>query len=237
MAHPHQLTGKLFRPQDFLPGNEIKVNSHQFVCLDMDEYTRNYFKCLDSGEEMFRANVNLNNVLRQLREQLVNQFPQVRDVFRRFDADRNGVLCYHEVERALQKFGFMLSPEETLCVMQHFDPKGEGQIDYEQFCDRVLDPDFHPGNLMVPPVLEIDAESLAAYADKAAQKTVERAETEKVRRAVRLIGRIVWRKLWRGIWRFCGRLSFVLCPSYYGLFGFYGDVLSSRSDCGFVYAR
>lgn len=97
--------------------------------------------------------MNLNNVLAQLRSQLCNQMLQVRDVFRRFDADRNGVLCYHEVERALQKFGFILSPEETLAIMRYFDFKGEGQIDYEAFCERVLDPDFHAGNLMVVGVL------------------------------------------------------------------------------------
>jgi len=51
----------------------------------------------------------------------------------------------------------------------------------------VLDPDFHKGNL--PAVqMDIDAADLANYADVAAQKTVERAETEKMRRAVRLIG-------------------------------------------------
>eukprot|EP00392_Amoebophrya_sp_AT5.2_P016043 g16282.t1 len=189
-VHLNQLTGKLFRPDDFLPGNEIKCQSHQFLMLDMDEYSRNYFKSLENGEEMYRSNVNLNQVLQQLREQMTNQFPQVRDVFRRFDADRNGVLCYHEMERALQKFGFLLSPEETLCVMKHFDPDATGQINYQQFCDKVLDPDFFVGNLMVKPELEINAAELAAYADVAAQKTVERAETEKVRRAVRTIGDI-----------------------------------------------
>jgi len=187
-VHLNQLSGKLFRPDDLLPGKEIKVLSHQFLMLDLDEYTRNYFRALESGEEIYRSNVNLNNVLAQLRAALTNQFPQVRDVFSRFDADRNGVLCYHEVERALQKFGFMLSPEETLCIMKFFDPTGSGQIDYQQFCDRVLDPDFHKGNLMNKPELDINAGDLANYADVAAQRTVERAETEKMRRAVRHIG-------------------------------------------------
>ncbi|CAD7952611.1 unnamed protein product [Amoebophrya sp. A120] len=189
-VHLNQLTGKLFMPDDFLPGKEVKCQSHQFLMLDMDEYTRNYFKSLENGEEIYRNNTNLNKVLQNLREQMTNQFPQVRDVFRRFDADRNGVLCYHEMERALQKFGFMLSPEETLCVMKHFDPEGTGQVDYKAFCSKVLDPDFFQGNLMVKPELVINAEELASYADVAAQKTVERAETEKVRRAVRMIGDI-----------------------------------------------
>merc|ERR1719253_434992 len=123
---------------------------------------------MESGEETYRNNVNLNLVLQTLRENLVNQFPQVRDVFRRFDADANGVLCYHEWERALQKFGFLLSPEETLAIMLYFDPDKEGQVDYGKFCDRVLDPDFHKGNLMTKPELVINAEELAQYADIAA---------------------------------------------------------------------
>ena len=41
-------------------------------------------------------------------------------------------------------------------------------------------------------VLDIDAKELSAYADKAAQATIDRAETEKIRKAVRLIGDIYW---------------------------------------------
>jgi len=190
-VHLNQLTGKLFRPDDLLPGREIKINSHQFVILDMDDYSKNYFRSVENGEETYRNNVNLNLVLQKFRENMVNQSPAIRDVFRRFDADRNCVLCYHELERALQKFGWMLSPEETLAIMLFFDPEKKGQIDYESFCDKVLDPDFAVGSLMNKPELIINAEELAAYADLAAQRTVERAETEKVRRAVRSIGETV----------------------------------------------
>lgn len=75
--------------------------SHQFVMLDMDEYTKNYFKQIESGEDNHHQNPNLNDVLRKIRENLGKQFPLMKDIFRRFDADKNGVLCYHEVERAL----------------------------------------------------------------------------------------------------------------------------------------
>lgn len=71
--------------------------------------------------------------------------------------------------------------------MRHFDQEGTGQIDYKTFCESVFDPDFHGGNMMPVPELDINAEDLAQYADKCAQKTVDRAETEKIRRAVRMI--------------------------------------------------
>merc|ERR1719240_2609079 len=129
---------------------------------------------VEAGEDTHPATTNLNDVLRKLRENIGKQFPLMRDVFRRFDADRNGVLCYHEIERVLQKFGFHLSPEETLCIMRYFDPQGEGQIDYVKFCETCFDPDFYDhkihGNVaMNAPELKINAQDLADYADKAAQ--------------------------------------------------------------------
>jgi len=184
-VHLNQLSGVLFHPNDFKVGNEIKVLSHQFLILDMDEYTRNYFKMLEAGEDTHPANTNLNDVLKRLRQAVREQQPQMQAIFRRFDADRNGVLCYHEIERMLQKFGFHLSPEETLCIMKYFDPKGEGQIDYNTFCSTCFDDDF--GYEKKSNEVKINAAELQGYADVAAQKTIDRAETEKVRRAVRNI--------------------------------------------------
>ena len=71
-------------------------------------------------------------------------------------------------------------------IMRHFDAKGEGQIDYNSFCKTVFDPDYSTETIQ-PPELNIDAEKLGTYADTAAQKTVDRAETEKIRRAVQMI--------------------------------------------------
>merc|ERR1719335_1592095 len=118
----------------------------------MDEYTRNYFKMIEAGEDTHASTTNLNDVLKKLRENIGKQFPLMRDVFRRFDADRNGVLCYHEVL---------------------------GQIDYVKFCETCFDPDFYDhkihGNVaMNAPELKINAQDLADYADKAAQKTIDR---------------------------------------------------------------
>ena len=52
--HLNQLTGKLFTPKDLLPGKEVKVLGHQFVMLETDLYTENYFKSLESGEQVYR---------------------------------------------------------------------------------------------------------------------------------------------------------------------------------------
>lgn len=73
--------------------------------------------------------------------------------------------------------------------MRHFDAEGKGQIDYNGFCETVFDKDYGAN---APPQLKIDAAALGEYADTAAQKTVDRAESEKIRRAVKTIGEVFW---------------------------------------------
>lgn len=194
-VHLNECTGKLFTPEDLKIGSEVRIMCRNFLILDQDLYTKKWFKSVEDPEAEVAAGKrshDLNVVLSRLREGLMVQYPLVRDTFRRFDNDANGVICYHEIERALQKFGFHLSPEETLVIMKYFDRNGNGQIDYFEFSNAVFDPDWlgdeEREELKRP--LEVSANELAAYADIAAQKTVERAETEKIRRAVRLMGEV-----------------------------------------------
>merc|ERR1712118_193043 len=117
-VHLNQRTGRLFEPADLIPGNTIKIFNHEFEILDMDEYTRKYITQEGTG-----ASVDLQAVLEKLREGMRQQFPLVRDIFRRFDTDHNGVITTREFRQALHKFGFMLSDEEVLIIMRHFDAR------------------------------------------------------------------------------------------------------------------
>merc|ERR1712224_188753 len=185
-VHLNQKTGRLFEPADFIPGSTIKIFNHEFEILDMDEYTRKYIT--QSGEG---ASVDLQAVLEKLREGMRQQFPLVRDIFRRFDTDHNGVITLQEFRQALQKFGFMLSDEEVLILMRHFDKRQDGQVSYNEFCDSLLDEDCTCEMMKVKTA--IDATSDPAYNERAAVKGAERAETEKVRKAVRAIGDMFYR--------------------------------------------
>merc|ERR1711881_762354 len=130
----------------------------------MDEYTRKYFE--NPGATAARSAADLSAVLEKLRESMRQQFPLIRDIFRRFDTDHNGVITLSEFKQALQKFGFTLTEEETVMIMQHFDKRHDGQVTYNEFCDAVLEEDYTTEMLKSKPVL--DAQSYdPVYTDRA----------------------------------------------------------------------
>merc|ERR1712070_272300 len=100
-------------------------------------------------------------------------------------------ITLQEFKQSLQKFGFMLSDEEVLILMRHFDKRQDGQITYNEFCDALLDEDCTCEMMKVK--APIDASSDPAYNERAAAKSDERAETEKVRKAVRELGDVFYK--------------------------------------------
>jgi len=191
-VHLNQATGALFAPPDLLPGKTSKVLSHEFIMLDMDEYTRNYLTAQEANAPVPVPPVNLEVVLAKLRESMRQQYPLMRDIFAKFDVDRNGVLCYYEFDRALQKFAFQLTPEETLCIMRHFDKDGKGQVAYKEFVDSVFDEDYSTEMLKPAAVVDTREDTIPQYAANAAIMTLDRSETAKVREAVQKIGQLLY---------------------------------------------
>merc|ERR1712182_189173 len=51
-VHLNQATGRLFEPADLIPGNSIKIFNHEFLMLDMDEYTRKYITQEGEGSKV-----------------------------------------------------------------------------------------------------------------------------------------------------------------------------------------
>jgi len=186
--HMNQTTNKLFTPNDLLPGSTMKVYNHEFLVLDMDEYSKKMFE----NPEAHLRSYDLQAVLQKMRESMRQQFPLVRDIFRRFDSDHDGVLTFMEFKKALEKFGFVLSDEEVMQIMQHFDSRNDGQVSYNEFCDALLDSDYTTGMLVTKQPLKpgFDEE----YAERALTKTMERAETGNVRKAVRELGDALYKK-------------------------------------------
>ncbi|CAK9046445.1 unnamed protein product [Durusdinium trenchii] len=186
--HLNQITGAFFQPNDLLPGNVIKVYNNEMLILDMDEYSRKVFEDPDTLLRKF----DLEAVLQKLRDSMRQQYPLIRDIFRRFDGDHDGVLTVSEFQQALEKFGFQLGPEDVLKIMRHFDSRRDGQVSYNEFCDALLDPDWTTGMLQTQNPL--DEKHDEAYATRASAKTAERAETTQVRKAVRELGDVLYKK-------------------------------------------
>merc|ERR1740138_1542002 len=180
------MTGQLFKPNDFYPGAVIKVYNKPFEIIDMDEYTRKYIENHGANQTY-----DLTAVLEKLREGMRQQFPLVRDIFRKFDSDHDGVLTCGEFQKALEKWGYKLRDHEVLILMKHFDTRGDGQISYNEFCDNLLDQDYTTTMMTVKRELNQDFDPM--YAGKASQKLEDRVETEKVRKAARSIGDVIYR--------------------------------------------
>lgn len=187
-THLNQGTGTLFQPEHLLPGNTVQVLEHSFVMLDMDEYTRRKMQ----GYKEEYPSVDLNAILEKIRESLRQQFPLVRDVFRKFDTDKNGVLTFHEMDEMLRKFSLYLSETEVLALFRYFDVRRTGQCSYNDFCDAVLDADFTMTMLQQKDRLQTTVEP--AYVARAYQKVRERAEVDAVRTAVQSISELLYKK-------------------------------------------
>jgi hypothetical protein len=188
-VHLNQQTGNLFTHEDLYCGALIEVRNRKFLLLDCDEYTRNFFK--NGGGRNNR--LDLGAVMEKMREGMRQHFPLVRDVFRKFDADKDGVLTQHEFKQALEKYGFAnLSDEEVLIIMKYFDTRQDGQVSYNEFCDALLDEDYTSTMMKMRPGLKQEAD--VGYAEKAMMKTQERGETDAVRKAVRAMSDVIYKQ-------------------------------------------
>jgi len=186
-VHCNQTTGQLFQPGDLFPGAIFMVYNREFEVTDMDEYTRKY---IETGT--CTRTYDLASVLEKVREGMRQQYPLVRDVFRRFDTDKDGVITIGEFKQALHKWAFQLSEDETLMIMRHFDTREDGQISYNEFCDTLLDEDYT--RHMLKPKIALKQETDSAYAEKVQMRAEERKETEAVRRAARAVGDVVYKQ-------------------------------------------
>jgi len=188
-VHLNGVTGNLFTAEDLYPGATIEVHNRQFELIDCDEYTRKLY----TNEDNPAGRLDLGAVLEKIREGMRQQFPLVRDVFRKFDTDKDGVLTQGEFKQVLEKYGFAnLSDPEVLTVMKYFDTRQDGQVSYNEFCDAVLDEDYTQKMMNCKPHLK--AEFDPQYAQNAAMKAEERAETDEVRKAVRAMSDCIYKQ-------------------------------------------
>ncbi|EER18874.1 conserved hypothetical protein [Perkinsus marinus ATCC 50983] len=199
----NETTGRLMSPLDLIPGKTVIVFNHSFIMTGCDDYTRKYFAKAHPDvqlvvEDEDRAVVpdqesDLSTIIPKLRENLLQQFPRVRDIFRRIDKDHNGVITLDEVREVLANHGFQLNQTDATAILRAFDTNKDGHISYNEFCDAVLEPDYkgYAGEPQPrkPSLLKGDKD----YAAAAACRSVEAAETAKIRRAVREVGDVFYK--------------------------------------------
>mmetsp|Transcript_100482 Transcript_100482/g.261926 ORF Transcript_100482/g.261926 Transcript_100482/m.261926 type:complete len:707 (-) Transcript_100482:169-2289(-) len=185
-THANGLTGKLFSQQDLYPGAVIQVYNQKFEILGTDEYTAKFVQNSDQPRAY-----DMDAVLEKVREAMRQKFPLIRDVFRKFDLDHNGVITQSEFQEAFKALNIHLSKQDLLAIMRHFDTRQDGQVSYNEFCDAVCERDYTQS--MLEPRKGLEKGDDAAYEGRASGKEEERQETERVRKAVRDIGDIVYK--------------------------------------------
>jgi Ca2+-binding EF-hand superfamily protein len=77
-------------------------------------------------------------LLKKLREAKVH----LRKLFRKFDADANGVLTADEFNQMLLTYNIQATKAEQNRLMRRYDVDGTGAIDYNEFCNKVYPLDF-----------------------------------------------------------------------------------------------
>lgn len=65
---------------------------------------------------------------------------KIKEVFKRFDRDRNGVLSRQEVQRLMKSIGGAITPEEIDKVFEQVDSNGDDVVDIDEFIEWVMSP-------------------------------------------------------------------------------------------------
>jgi EF-hand domain-containing protein 1 len=161
-VYENELTGKVVDASDIVSGNSVRIFAKTFNLFGEREENkpgrRKSIKELSSG----------------LKRKLIELRAMVHETFRHLTTVYSGktAVDFHAFDGILKRFGFDLSRDETLELMQVFDGDRDGQISYEEFCD-CLDRTADEG--------EFDS---VAYAAKTEHAMDEKLESEMKKHAV-----------------------------------------------------
>lgn len=127
------------------------LNGRAGVCVGWDEASGRVCVRLDGGElKMLKAS-NLWKVQGHAKTES-SEVERVKSLFRKYDANGDGVIDQNEFKRFMQALG--LQPSCLGEFMRHVDRDGDGAIQYEEFVDWVLSDD----PMTIPPSAGIEAE-------------------------------------------------------------------------------
>lgn len=65
---------------------------------------------------------------------------KIKEVFFKFDKDRNGVLSRAEVQRLMKAIGGAITPAEIDKVFEQVDSNGDDAVDIEEFIEWIMSP-------------------------------------------------------------------------------------------------
>lgn len=138
-VYMNALSGKLLSPQQLTVGREIDIVGRRFIIESCDRYTEKY---LENPVDSIKPVTSVVAIANEVRRKLFQMMPMLHDTFRKMDRDGKSTLTIDKFREVLGRFGFILSDNDSLAIMQLFDANQNGQISYLEFCDMVYDDDF-----------------------------------------------------------------------------------------------
>ncbi|WCJ22027.1 Calcium-binding EF-hand family protein [Euphorbia peplus] len=72
----------------------------------------------------------------------VEQFNQLRDIFNRFDMDKDGSLTVLELAALLRSLGLKPSGDQIHALLANMDANGNGSIEFDELVNAIM-PDFN----------------------------------------------------------------------------------------------
>ena len=120
----NELTGEVLKEGDLKNGSTVRILGRSFLVEQSDALA-----CREGSSLLPIAN--------EVQRKLIQLMPQIHDTFRRFDKDATDLITVDKFRDILVQFGFNLSEEECLGIMQVFDSNHNGLISYQEFCDAL----------------------------------------------------------------------------------------------------
>jgi hypothetical protein len=120
----NELTGEVLKEEDLNIGSTVRILGRSFLVEQSDALA-----CREGSSLLPIAN--------EVQRKLIQLMPQIHDTFRRFDKDATDLITVDKFRDILVQFGFNLSEEDCLGIMQVFDSNHNGLISYQEFCDAL----------------------------------------------------------------------------------------------------
>lgn len=129
-------TGELVKSSDFAVGKEINIVRSSFTVEACDEYTDKFLK-RSSGSSTNESEID--SIAQKICEKLYQMMHMVHDTFLKVEKNGKAIVTIDKFREILTRFGFFLTDNDSLRVMQRFDKEMRGFVSHDEFCQVIAE--------------------------------------------------------------------------------------------------
>jgi EF-hand domain-containing protein 1 len=133
-VYMNNTTGELVKASDFAIGKEINIVRSSFTVETCDEYTDKFLK-RSNGSSTNESEID--SIAQKICEKLYQIMHLVHDTFLKVEKNGKAIVTIDKFREILTRFGFFLTDNDSLRVMQRFDKEMRGFVSHDEFC-RVI---------------------------------------------------------------------------------------------------